>query len=225
MLVIAHRGASTDAPENTFAAFALAIEQGADMIETDLHLLTGGQIALYHDSKLGGRPLAELTLEELRAEHSDLPTLDEILAEFAPRIAFNLEVKRCGRRDYPGLEKRMLALVREAGVLEQTVFSSFFDSVLARIRELEPRARIGLLISRLSAKDLEERAAALAAEALHLHATLATAERIEQLHARGIETRVYTVDDPERQKRLIAAGVDGIFTNSPGALRQLLAAQ
>lgn len=222
MLVIAHRGASADAPENTQAAFALAIEQGADMIETDLHLLRSGEIALHHDGVVQRRPLAQLSLDELRSLRPDAPTLAETLAEFGQRLPFNLEIKVAQGRAYAGLEERTLALVREHGVLDGTVFSSFRDSVLAHVRKLEPRARIGLLIAPRSAQDAEERARSLNAEAIHLDRRLVTPERIAALHGLGLHVRVYTVDDPAEQASLVDSGVEGIFTNTPGTLRHLL---
>ncbi len=224
MLVIAHRGASADAPENTPAAFELAIEQGADMIETDLHLLRDGEIALTHNNSVGGLAVGGLTLEELRRRCPAAPTLSETLETFAQRVLFNLELKR-GETDYPGLEQRALDLVREYGLLEQTVFSSFFDSVLHRIRELEPLARIGLLVSTRSGRYVEQRADSLRAEAVHLHVSLSGLERIQALHARGLMVRVYTVDDPTKQQRLLDHSVDGIFTNVPGSLRALLSSR
>ena len=78
-LVIAHRGASIDAPENTIEAFQLAVEQGADMIETDLHLSKDGAVPLYHDSKIDGVPVGDYTLAELRERIPGLPTLEEAL--------------------------------------------------------------------------------------------------------------------------------------------------
>ena len=117
MQVIAHRGASKDALENTLEAFELAIEQGADMIETDLHLLRDGAIALYHDDELGGVAVGELTFAELRKRLPRAPTLQETLDRFAARIPFNLEIKSPRAGDYPGLEELMLAEVRRRGIL------------------------------------------------------------------------------------------------------------
>ena len=194
------------------------------MIETDLHLLRDGEIGLTHDGSVGGRAVGGLTLEELRRRCPAAPTLRETLDAFARRVPWNLELKR-GEADYPGLEQRALDLVREHGLLEQTVFSSFFDSVLHRIRQLEPLARIGLLVSSRSGRHVEQRADSLRAEAVHLHASLSSLERIQALHARGLLVRVYTVDDPAKQQRLIDLAIDGIFTNLPGSLRALLASR
>jgi glycerophosphoryl diester phosphodiesterase len=221
-LVIAHRGASADAPENTFAAFELALEQGANMIETDLHLLGDGQIVLCHDDEVGGKSVGDLTLEELREILPDVPTLAETFEEFAQRIPFNLEIKRSRDREYVGIERCALDIVRQHGVLEQTVFSSFEDSVLQRVRELEPLAPLALLIPARGTKGAAKRAAALGAETINLRTPQATPALIKELHASGFRVQVYTVDDPRRQTRLIEAGIDGIFTNAPGRLRRLL---
>ncbi|MCP4006982.1 MAG: glycerophosphodiester phosphodiesterase [bacterium] len=221
-LNIAHRGASVDAPENTLEAFALAIDQRADMIETDLHLMRCGEIALYHDDKIDGIDVADLTLEELRSRQPGVPTLVETLDSFGKRISFNLEFKRSGDADYEGLEARVLEEVNSRGLIERTLFSSFYDSILARVRSLEPRARIGLLVSSRSAEKVEERARRLSAEACHLFVSLVSRERTAELHDEGFRVHVYTVDDAEKQNELVEFGVDGIFTNVPARLRALL---
>jgi glycerophosphoryl diester phosphodiesterase len=221
--VIAHRGASVDAPENTLEAFELAVEQGADMIETDLHLLRDGAIALYHDDEIGGRPVGAHTLAELRAALPDAPTLDETLDRLGERISFNLEIKSPRSGDYAGLEARVLAQVRRRGILTQTLFSSFSDTVLAKLRELEPAARLGTLVSARHPGDILARARGVRAEAVHLDLRLASEERVRESQAAGFQVNVWTVDRPEDQERLARFGVDGIFTNLPGKLRALLA--
>jgi len=225
MLVIAHRGASVDAPENTLEAFRLAVEQRADMIETDLHLSRDKQIPLYHDSRVDGIDVGDLTLAELRARRPGVPTLQEALDAVGELIPFNLEIKRRGdnRTDYDGLEAAVLPLLRARGLLEKTLFSSFFDSTLERLRALEPAARIGLLISRRSTAAMQERAARLGAEAVHPEHFLTTSELVTDLHARGHRVHVFTVDRARDQRRLDSWGVDGIFTNVPARLRLALA--
>ena len=222
MLVIAHRGASIDARENTLEAFRLALDQRADMIETDLHLLRDGTIALYHDDRIGGKDVGTLTLAELRKLRPGIPTLEETLDALGKHIAFNLEFKRAGNTDYPGLEELVLEQVRSRGLLERTLFSSFFDSILQRLRALEPRARIGVLVSARAPQDIEGRARRVQAEACHLFHTLATRERTAGLHEAGYKVHVWTVDDQDAQRKLRAVGVDGIFTNVPAKLRALL---
>ncbi|MEX2207512.1 MAG: glycerophosphodiester phosphodiesterase [Myxococcota bacterium] len=215
---IAHRGASVDELENTLEAFALAIEQGADMIETDLHLLRDGVVALYHDDEIGGAPVASLTLAELRERLPRAATLQETLDRFGERIAWNLEIKSPPAGDYPGLERLVLDDVRRRGLLARTLFSSFSDSVLARCREIEPLARLGTLVWIRQPGDILGRASGVRAEAVHLHLLLATEERVREAHDAGFRVNVYTVDDPEAQRRLASYGVDGIFTNLPAKL-------
>jgi glycerophosphoryl diester phosphodiesterase len=224
-LVIAHRGASADAPENTLAAFELAIEQQADMIETDIHLTADGQLAIWHDDALDGVPVGKLTLAELRARLPAMPTLEETLEVCGRRIPFNLELKQAGKRDYVGIEARVLDVVERASLVEPPLYSSFGAGVLARLRELDPKARLGVLVSASQARrgGIEERARALAAEAIHPALRVATEQVVKGFKRAGYRVNVYTVDDPAQQIRLMGWGVDGIFTNRPAQLRALRA--
>lgn len=220
---IAHRGASRDAPENTVEAFELAVEQGANMIETDLHLTRDGKIALYHDDEIAGTPVGDLTLDEIHERLPQVPTLDRLLDGFGDRIRFNLEFKRPSPGAYPGLESVVLREVERRDLLGRTLFSCFFDPVLATLRSLSAEARIGLLISLRAPIDIEKRAQVLSAEAIHPEVSLVTPELVQSAHHRGLQVNVYTVDDPDDQRRLVEMGVDGIFTNVPAQLRDLLA--
>ncbi len=229
-LVIAHRGASAYRPENTLAAYELACAQGADMIEIDLHRTRDGAVVVTHDeglAALGGRgEIADATLAEVRTLDAGggqrVPTLDEVLDRFGERIAFNLELKRGSRGDYPGLEGLALEALERRGLLEQTLFSSFHDSVLARLRTLSPAARIGLLLSRRFPDHALERARALGAEALHPERSLASPQFVAEARRAGLALNVYTVDAEEELRRLLQLGVDGIFTNVPDRLRALV---
>jgi glycerophosphoryl diester phosphodiesterase len=229
-LVIAHRGASAHRPENTLAAFELAVEQCADMIETDLHRTRDGAIVITHDEDLaglGGRgEIADATLAELRALDAGggepVPTLPEILDRFGPRIPFNLELKRGTRGEYPGLEAAALAEVERRGLLARTLFSSFYDPVLRRLRELSARARIGFLVSRRFPERAVERARAVGAEALNPELPLVTRSLVDEAHAAGLAVYVFTVDEPDDMRRLLDLGVDGLFTNHPDRLRGIL---
>jgi len=227
--VIAHRGASGQRPENTLPAYQLAVEQHADMIEIDLHRTRDGAIVITHDESLaglGGRgEIAQATRAEVRALDAGagerVPLLDEVLDRFGERIPFNLELK-CGREGpYPGLERAALDAVSERGLLARTLFSSFSDRVLATLRELNPDARIGVLVSPEAPQRWRERARAVGAEAVHFWVGLASADAVETAHADGLLVNVYTVDDPDALRVLCGRGVDGIFTNYPDRLRAL----
>ncbi len=229
-LVIAHRGASAYRPENTLAAYALAVEQGADMIEVDLHRTWDGVVVVTHDEELvglgGTGEIADTDFETLRRLDAGggepIPTLDEVLDGFGDRIAFNLELKRGTRGDYAGLERAALDAVRERGLLARTLFSSFYDPVLARLRHEEPAVRLGLLISKRYPHRAVERARALGAEALHPETLLAEPPLVEAAHAAALAVNVYTVNELTEMQRLLALQVEGLITNHPDRLRALL---
>jgi glycerophosphoryl diester phosphodiesterase len=229
-LVIAHRGASGQLAENTLPAYELAIEQRADMIEIDLHRTRDGATVIAHDeelSGLGGKgEIAAATLAEVRALDAGggerVPTLDEVLDRFGERIPFNLELKRGSSATYEGLERAALDAVRERGLLEQTLFSSFFDPVLERLRALAPEARLARLFSPRDPERPLERARAVGAEAINPWRGLLQPELIEAAHAEGLAVYVFTVDEEQEMRSLLDLGVDGIFTNFPDRLRALL---
>jgi glycerophosphoryl diester phosphodiesterase len=229
-LVIAHRGASGHRPENTLPAYELAVAQGADMIEIDLHRTRDGAIVVTHDEDLAGLggagEVGQASLEEVRRLDAGagerVPTLPEVLDRFGGRIPFNLELKRGGDGDYPGLEAAALAEVERRGLLARTLFSSFYDPVLARLRALAPAARLGFLVSRRHPERALERARAVGAEALHPELPLATRPLVEEAHAAGLPVYVFTVDEPGEMERLLGLGVDGLFTNFPDRLRALV---
>jgi glycerophosphoryl diester phosphodiesterase len=228
--VIAHRGASGRQPENTLSAYALAVEMGADMIEIDLHRTRDGAIVVTHDEELAGLggqgEVAEATLEEVRALDAGggerVPTLPEVLDGFGDSIDFNLELKRGRHAEYGELERETLDEVQRRGLLRRTLFSSFFDPVLKRLRELSPEARIGFLVSRRFPTRALERARAVGAEALHPQAPLVTRELVRDAHAEGLAVYVFTVDAPEEMRRMLDLGVDGLFTNHPDRMLALL---
>ena len=174
-LVIAHRGASGHRPENTLAAFTLAVEQRADMIETDLHRSRDAAIVIRHDGELaslgGEGGIADSRLADIqRLDAGDgqmIPTLDEVLDRFGQTIPFNLEIKTGPDGAYPELEADALAAVECRDLLGSTLFSSFDDGVLQRLRALSPKARLAVLVSPRRPKRAIERAEAVGAEAIN----------------------------------------------------------
>jgi len=229
-LVIAHRGASAYRPENTLSAYALAIEQRADMIEIDLHRTRDGALVVTHDAELGWLggegEIAGASLSEVRAldagDGQPVPTLEEVLDRFGSAIAFNLEIKRGVDAEYPELEQRAIDAVRKRGLLAGTLFSSFYDPVLERLRAIAPEARIALLISRRYPIDILSRARAVGAEAVNPEAPLVTRELVDEIHAAGLAVYPFTVDAPERMRELLDWGVDGLFTNRPERMRAMV---
>ncbi|MBW2543721.1 MAG: glycerophosphodiester phosphodiesterase [Deltaproteobacteria bacterium] len=228
--MIAHRGASGDRPENTLAAFQLAVEQRADMIEIDLHLSRDDAIVVRHDSDLASlglkRELRATDLAQIRSldagDGEKIPLLGEVLDRFGSEIAFNLEIKIGSDGAYPGLEAAVLRSVEDRGLLASMLFSSFCDDVLERLRALSSDARLAVLVSRRRPQGALERARAVGAEALNPHFGLAKADFVEAAHAEGLAVYPYTVDSPADMRRFLEAGVDGLFTNQPARLRDLL---
>ncbi len=229
-LVIAHRGASGERPENTLSAFQLAVDQRADMIETDLHLSRDGAIVVRHDPDLASlglrRELRATDLAQIRSldagDGEKIPILDEVLDRFGSQIAFNLELKSGSDGAYPGLEAAVLRAVEGRGLLASTLFSSFCDDVLGQLRALSPAARLAVLVSRRRPKGGLERARAVGAEALNPWYGLADADFVAAAHADGLAVYPYTVDALADMQRCLEAGVDGMFTNHPSRLRELL---
>ena len=228
--VIAHRGASAYRPENTVAAYELAVEQAADMIEVDLHLTRDGAVVVAHDAELariGGRgEIGDATLAEVRALDAGggerVPTLDELLDGFGARIALNLELKRGCQGPYAGLPAAATRAVRARGLEERILYSSFYDPVLHELRRIDPAARIALLLSCRSPARWPERARALGAEAVNPELPLVDRAFVERAHGEGLAVYVFTVDPLPEMERLLALGVDGLFTNVPDRMRRLV---
>lgn len=229
-LVIAHRGASSAAPENTLAAFRLARRLGAGMVELDLHQTKDRRLVVIHDSSLtrttGVRAaVASRTVAEVadldagswfspRFARARVPTLEAALAALGPRMAVNIEMKS-GRRPYPGLEARLVALLRRLGWVRRALISSFHLAPLARVRRLHPTIAIGILVHPWSPDAALRRARRLGAVSVHPPARAVTAALVDRLHAAGLLVLPYTVDRRADQARLLRLGVDGFFTNRP----------
>lgn len=233
-LVIAHRGASAYAPENTMAAFALARAQGADMIELDVQPTADGRLAVFHDDsteRWGARPrpvsacsLAELQRLDIGGER--VPALEEALAFAAETgMQLNVELKTIG------VGRRCAALIGEFGVAEQVIVSSFLPAALHELRAAAPALRRAYLMGTdtyrpdVRARELWPFFAlrAVAAAAWHPYYDLPALDRVIPLVRRaGYQVNVWTVDDPARMRALAAAGVSGIITNRPDVARETL---
>lgn len=226
-LTIAHRGASAYAPENTLAAFALARRQGAAMVELDVQPTADGRLAVFHDDtteRWDGRPrpvtactMAELARLDIGGER--VPALEEILA-FADEtgMALNVELKTTGTA------ARCAALLREFGVVEQVVVSSFLPQALHELRAAAPEVRRAYLMGTDTRRpDVRTRELwpffalrAVGATAWHPYHDLPLLDLVLPVVRRaGYQVNVWTVDDPARMRALAALGATGIITNRP----------
>jgi glycerophosphoryl diester phosphodiesterase len=229
-LVIAHRGASRDAPANTPAAFEAAIAVGADAAELDVRRTADGVLVVHHNASRRGVPLTLLTYSRLvRLSRHEPPRLDTVLDLCAGRIALDIEVKE------PGYEAEVIEAASRRFPREQLLYTSFEESVISTLRRLDPSARCGLLLGpgRLRSRtqryeglpfDLAERCGA---DLLAVHQWLAPLRRrsrrapgtglLAEAQARGFPMMVWTVDGPQRLRAYLADGrVAGIITDLPG---------
>jgi glycerophosphoryl diester phosphodiesterase len=233
--ILGHRGASSDAPENTLAAFLLALEQGADGVELDARLCRSGEVVVFHDERLerltGGRGrVADTSWDELSrlevrpgpsgAAPASIPLLSDVLAAL-PRTAFiNVELKS---EDWNGTRVADAAgALLEAGRHEaHVVVSSFDPRCLLRLALGHPRLKRGLLLdpdrSQLVQRHLT--LPLLGRDAVHPEGAHVDESDVRRWHGSGREVAVWTVDDPQVARRLRGWGVDSCITNRPGALR------
>ncbi|HYH79142.1 MAG TPA: glycerophosphodiester phosphodiesterase family protein [Longimicrobium sp.] len=222
-LILGHRGAPFDAPENTMRAFRLALEQGADGVELDVQPSADGVPVLLHDDTLDRTTdaigdAALLSWERISAARSGgepVPRLEDAIAWAAETGAFlNVEIKR------PGVEAAGLAAVEAGGRTRQTIFSSFIPESVALVRQLAPDAACWLLTEGWNARTLQL-AADLGVGGVCLSARRATPAALAQLEAAGLPTIIWTVDRPARIRTLLRAGVFGIITNRPALAVQI----
>ena len=231
MLVIAHRGASGHAPENTLAAFRKAIAQGAAFIETDLQLSRDARLVAIHDDTVdrttnGQGPVHDLTLAELQRLDAGswfgsefagerIPTLEEIL-DFSKKhdVVFYLELKPAGSW---GGEHALIGALRESGEIPRTVVISFDCDILEGLRKIEPTLMTGVLYDGQIEKPIE-RALEVGARQLAARANLVTPALLIEARKSDLQVVCWTVNHPAHMRLLIEAGVDGIMSDYPDRL-------
>jgi glycerophosphoryl diester phosphodiesterase len=226
--VIAHRGASATAPENTLAAFRLAIEQGADYVELDVQESADGEVVVVHDSdlmKLGGGPakIWEATAAELRAvdigsyknpkfSGERVPTLAEVLEVCKGKARVIVELKSYGHDQK--LQERVAAIVEAAGMVDHCIYMSLDHTMIARMKRLRPSWRCGILVAK-AVGDL----ASLETDFLAVEARVASGRFVRRAHRAGTEVYVWTVNDPAWMLAAMSHGVDGLITDVPEVAR------
>lgn len=230
MKVWGHRGASAYAPENTMEAFRICVEQGADGIETDVHLTKDGICVLMHDEKLDRTCdktgyIQDYTYEELRKVNANdgsseyafchVPSLEELLQlAKASGIFLNLEIKTDVIL-YEGIEKKIADLVALYGLEKQVMYSSFNHYSLMKMKEIVKDAKIGLLYMEALYKPWLY-TQSLEADALHpYYPACVLDDYIANAHQQGIMVHPWTVNRKEDMQWLKKQGVDAIITNDP----------
>lgn len=213
-IVIGHRGAwGAAVPENSLAAFERAIDLGADMIEFDVRRTRDDELIVFHDATLAGRPVAELTRSDVAAESGSLPPLlDETLELAAGRIALAVELKE----DVVDLVATLLAGFVAGG--GQLIVISFIDRVLAKLAQLTPQLRCGLLLEQ-SARHAIERARACGATLVLPEMMLIDEALVAGVSDAGCSLIVWDFLAAEHGSLLSDPRVGGVITDDvPGAL-------
>ncbi|WP_242340353.1 glycerophosphodiester phosphodiesterase family protein [Anaeromyxobacter sp. SG66] len=239
-LVLGHRGASADAPENTLSAFRLALEQGADGVELDVWRCATGELVVFHDedaARLTGvalsvpdAPFAALRALDVGALRGDrfrgerIPRLEEVL-EALPGAVLNVELKSRLRRADLGLATAVAGVLRRARAGGRVLVSSFDYRLVVAFRVAAPELPVGLLVEAERPRRVLTALATrlLRPAAIHPERQLVTPARARAWAKRGLAVNVWTVDDPEEARRLAALGAAAIITNAPGRIRAALA--
>lgn len=220
MLVIAHRGASAAFPENTLAAFAGAIAQGADGIELDVRRTADGGLALSHDERLAdGRLVMETVLADLPDHVTDLASALDVCA---PVAVVNIEIKNWpDDKDFDPAEQLaadVVALLAARRELDdgRALISCFHLPTVDRVHELAPGLATAWLLGLVEDPGaLIATAAEHGHVAVHPHHVFVNEEMVSQAHAAGLAVNTWTCDDPERIRWLADLGVDAVVTNVP----------
>ncbi|MGH7356692.1 MAG: glycerophosphodiester phosphodiesterase [Candidatus Rokuibacteriota bacterium] len=245
-LVAAHRGGAGLWPENSLRAFRGAIGLGVGALEFDLHLNADGDVVVLHDPTLertttgqgAVRDVARAALASARLKDREgrvtdepVPTFDEVLAlaasasvEFLPEIKVGRD-----RQPYPGIEAKVLELVRARGLLGRTTIQAFQPETIARLRALEPSARTMLLVARprvegsgAAPAEAVRWARAAGATDLGIDHRLVDASVVAAAHAAGIRLSVWTVNEEADLRRIIGLGVDVVMSDRPDLALRLV---
>ena len=236
LVKIAHRGASGNFPENTGLAFEKAIAARADMIELDCQLSEDGHVVVFHDERLlrtarARGMIKEKTLEQLKKfdigvwkkpsfRGQRILTLEEALSIVAGKVDLCLDIKQFPGSQ-PGIEIKLLFILSHYNYLDQTIFSSFQYSCLARIRELAPEARIGLIYGAGMKEDPFAVAAEIGAASIHVQKDLASRDFLDHAWEAGLDVHVWTVNELRDMQKFSSLGVQGLVSDFPERLWKL----
>ena len=231
-VIFAHRGASAHAPENTLAAFELAVTQNADAIELDVKLSADGRAVVIHDPTVdrttGSRGrVKDLSFAQLRSlnagsyfsaryDGEKIPLLEEVFEALGKRTFINVELTNYSTpRD--SLVETVCMLVKQFGLQNHVMFSSFFASNLSKARANLPEVPRGLLAFNgwLGAWARSFGFNFGKYQALHPYLKDVTSQQVQRVHRLNRRIHVWTVNAAEDMRRLFHWGVDGIFTDDP----------
>lgn len=223
--LMAHRGNSVLAPENTLAAFAEALKTPAQSTELDVHLTADGHVVVMHDATVdrttnGTGAIADLTLAQLKALDAGswfgpafagepVPTLAEVVELVGSRLALNVEIKSSAD---PESARKVVAVLRDGGVLDQSTISSFGLQALLQTRKHWPQGTLALITGH--GQDLQI-AIDNGLQSFNVYYPEVDEALVHRAHEAGLKVMIWTMDDPGQWTHFAALGVDIICTNAP----------
>jgi glycerophosphoryl diester phosphodiesterase len=237
VLIIAHRGNSSVTPENTLPAFRSAIEAKSDLVELDYYHAADGVPVVIHDEILDrttdaeqvfGKPkltVGEFSSSDLRKLDAGTWFDDKFAGVRIPTLTESLDLIQSGSvtlvERKAGDADTVVRMLEEKKILDQVVVQAFDWEYVKRCRELSPRLVLATLSGKPAAPEQIAAAAATGADIIVWDHRKIGRSEIEQIHKLGKKAWAYTIDEPERAKQLIAAGLDGVITNKPAEMVKL----
>lgn len=229
MMIFAHRGANSFAPENSLQAFEEAIKIRCDGIEMDLRYTGSGDVIVFHDRglyRMTGREgnVQQLSLDEIREYYLAgnpkyvIPTLQEALELIRDKAVINLEVKRELSRSN-GFEEKVIRILKDFRLKDSIIISSFNPLVLKKIAAIAPYLHLGFIYRNRSQKLMT---IGTSLKSLHINFKTLSTRYLKAMQAKGYEVFPWTVDRIADMKNLVEMGVDGIITNRPEVFYEMV---
>lgn len=232
VIVTAHRGASGLAPENTMAAMSKAMEIGAEYAELDVQEIADGSLILFHDKTLNRSTnstgnIWEMRLEDLQGVDAGswydekyrgepIPTLEAVIDSVYGKMKLNIELKMNGHEKQ--LVERVVELVREKNFVDECVITSFDREAVRKVKQLNPKITTGFIFSEMPNENVLTGEFGL----LSMKKTLVTEDFINKAHKVNKKVHVWTINERDEMSQFISMGVDGIITDRPDVLIELL---
>ncbi len=215
MLNIGHRGAAGHVPENTVPGFHKALELGADGFELDVRLTGDGKLIVVHNAVVNGHAVQSSPYADVRlvANGYEIPLLEDVLVTFGKRALLDIELKT------PGFEETAIAMIEKYCDLSRTVLSSFHSQTLIKARQVMPDLQLGLIYNRVQDEETRHNCPV---DVVVPQFRLASRDLIEQVHAEGLRIFAWTVNDRQEAARLMEMGIDGLISDYPEMVAELI---
>lgn len=213
--IIGHRGASAHT-ENTMAAFQAALDQGAYGIELDVRLSGDGQLVVLHPSVVGDHAVKSTPYDTFKAlaDGDEVPLFEKVLKKFGKKTHLDIELK------HDGIEEQAVALIGKFCNPEKTLVSAFSSDTLSKVHELLPELQLGFIYNRTQDEESRHNCPI---DVVIPQFRLASRQLIEEVHDEGLQVWAWTVNEPEEVERLTRLGIDGLITDHPARVKELLA--